>query len=960
MATVFVSHSSVDKNTLIQPLVDTLRARNHDVWYDTEAIQIGDSVTLAISDGLTRSRHYIIAISSSFLASSWCMRELGAIVSESISRDKRLIVLRVNNAHVPAILSDIHRIEIQTAAVEECRNATDRILRYLEGEQWCAPSARSYTPHDYATLLFQADRDQRFGNHLLTPDRDENLSAPQNEGVILIKPGGTFHEPCLREIFRRISTKCRIRQVRLYDGDLIQHRHLFDEQYVTSTKIAKGEIRLTRTDLEKIRQIYGRTAFKNRFGVEYNDNLIVPALHLCAGPYNLLPEELARLWEQGRESELFHNQSWNGLNKIGYQKSVFPIEIPSLSPPRVRLVLNGFIPGYKHLFTTPTSRVIAIHVSSEEPWRVVREELVGGNSDPLACQRGSIRRDAAERQIPLASPNDVVNGQRNVCHCSATLFDGMRELITWFEYRPSHTLLGRLFELQGFPVPEQAQAGLLPTISWWSRDYSIGRVLFEVCLSFSKEELRLQTDAFQDRVSRYALLAGTRPESIRQAPAFAAFINNGMRLSSAKDDLYLRCISELFNNREKSILFYEVAKEIRSLAAGRPDISAEVLAEAYRIAAGDLRFLDCPAYVSDCESFDLFKSLVVAELPEEALECAIRAEKNLVKDFRALNLGPDTEEVLTIQDNPAWKEFESMSERLDVPNAMVALVLCGGRSTRMASTIPKPVLPFRRKLLFTQVRDTITAATGGGAEIVAAVGFRSRLVKRALGTHVRCLTYEKTLGLAFRVATALESMADFDGVVLLSYTDMPLVSPEAITELLKAVDARRRFGLLTSVAPHLSGHIVESDRKVIGIVQQRLDPDKAHFWMRRDVGVYAFYNTEEFRSILRAIRNDNARREYIFADVVAALSDRGWDIVSVNEEPSNAYGINTAGELLATACGVYRANLGAVELGEILKTMATDYRMPELRVSDIHSLPDMLRMHSGPLHFFHWWNAQWQ
>ena len=165
---------------------------------------------------------------------------------------------------------------------------------------------------------------------------------------------------------------------------------------------------------------------------------------------------------------------------------------------------------------------------------------------------------------------------------------------------------------------------------------------------------------------------------------------------------------------------------------------------------------------------------------------------------------------------------------------------------------------------------------------------------------------------------------------------------------------------MTSHADHLSGHVEDSSGAITGIIQQRLDPDRAHSWMTRDVGVYAFYNTEEFRSALRAIQNGNVRREYIFADIVKILSDRGWDIVTVEERSSNAYGINTAGELLGVACGVDRPNLGMVELGEVLKTMSTDYRVPEVKPSDIHSLREMLRTHTGPLHFLQWWNTQWE
>jgi len=168
--------------------------------------------------------------------------------------------------------------------------------------------------------------------------------------------------------------------------------------------------------------------------------LIIPALDLIKAPYRMAPLTLAELWENGRGGGLFHNERWNGLNKIGYQKSVFPIEIPHAEPP-VRIVLNGFIPGYRQLFVDESARLVALHVSTIEPWRRIRDSVVGGDSDPLACEKGSIRRDAAEGRIPLDPKDNLVNGQRNVCHSSATLLDGMRELSIWFDYHDDQTVL---------------------------------------------------------------------------------------------------------------------------------------------------------------------------------------------------------------------------------------------------------------------------------------------------------------------------------------------------------------------------------------------------------------------------------------------------------------------------------------------------------------------------------------
>jgi bifunctional N-acetylglucosamine-1-phosphate-uridyltransferase/glucosamine-1-phosphate-acetyltransferase GlmU-like protein len=278
----------------------------------------------------------------------------------------------------------------------------------------------------------------------------------------------------------------------------------------------------------------------------------------------------------------------------------------------------------------------------------------------------------------------------------------------------------------------------------------------------------------------------------------------------------------------------------------------------------------------------------------------------------------------------------------------------------MGSTIPKPVLPLRDKFLFSHVRDLLLQATDNQAEVIAAVGFRSNLVRRALGGRALYLLFEKTLGLAFRVATCLESLAKYDGLVLISYTDMPLVSPHRVAELMAKVREPRTFGLIRSEAAHLSGHIVESGNRITRIVQQRLEPEQVKSWMARDVGVYVFYNTREFREALGSVQNDNVRQEYIFADVVQILSERGWDIVSVDEDPTNAYGVNTSGELLSVACGLNRSGLGAADLREMLKTLSEDYRMHDVNASDIQGFREVVRTHTGPLHFLQWWNSQWE
>jgi len=134
MAKIFVSHSSQD-NAVVQNLVEELKKNNHQIWYDTESLRVGDSLSLAISDGLSQSQYFVIVLSTKFLRSTWCMRELGAIIGETISRPKRLILLRLDGADVPAIVSDIIRIETSSVGAE-LTGAIAKVKDYLAGRAW--------------------------------------------------------------------------------------------------------------------------------------------------------------------------------------------------------------------------------------------------------------------------------------------------------------------------------------------------------------------------------------------------------------------------------------------------------------------------------------------------------------------------------------------------------------------------------------------------------------------------------------------------------------------------------------------------------------------------------------------------------------------------------------------------------------------------------------------------------
>lgn len=830
-------------------------------------------------------------------------------------------------------------------------------------------------PTQIVNLIFEAAKTNKFGENLFEDsfpefknDGQSTESLPFNEGVILVKPGGTFNQPCLKDIFSRIIQKCTVHKIRVFDGDMIKKRNLFDTQYESATKIATGETSLTPKDYHAIANIYNKPEFERAYGVKYSDDLVVPSLKLCEPPYNLTADEITRKWEEGRKSNFFWSNQWNGLNKIGFQKSVFPITFDKLSGTKVRIVLNGYIPGYRALFTSTDARIIAVHVSTKDTWKNIRDKVVGGKSNPAECLPGTIRRDAFDGKIPLDSQDNIVNGQRNVCHCSATLFDGMRELMIWFDYPIHQTLLGKLLQKNGIQlcnVSKETIDSILNDISWTTRDNTIEQELFEVYMHIVQDNLRGE-EARQEKMKRFAAETNVPLAAIQNCKDLVEFVHNARRFSVARENFYCTILCRMFASQDEKDKFREVAEEIRKLASNESQkILPEVLAEAYRIAASDLRFLQCTAYDKIARP-QHFHSMVFADLAREAIACAKRLRSNLINDILTLKDHPLPGSVEEMQKTTEWKDFlRNRPKNLDSERAkpeILAIILAGGRSTRMCSTIPKPMLPFREQVMLNVVLDILKQATDSKGSYYVATGFRSQLVQYALDNDsVHFIEYEKTLGLAFRAAICLESLEKWNEVpVILMYTDMPLVSPNKCKELIEQVRSsgdKRTFGIMTSQATYLSGHIKRESGKIERVIQQRLHPDLCWQGMERDMGVYVFHNSLEFRSVLMTLENNNVRREFIFADVVEMLVKKGWKIVSQEEEePDRARGINFARDLLFLASGVYHSRATKSEVWRVAQNY---YNLVLPEQWDVTTFRDTIQAHIGPLYCFPWWDQLW-
>jgi hypothetical protein len=82
----FISHDSRDKDELVRPLADKLRAMMCPVWYDEYSLKVGDSVRESIDRGLGDAPKCILVLSPNFLSNpGWTKGEFNAAMGKHFS-----------------------------------------------------------------------------------------------------------------------------------------------------------------------------------------------------------------------------------------------------------------------------------------------------------------------------------------------------------------------------------------------------------------------------------------------------------------------------------------------------------------------------------------------------------------------------------------------------------------------------------------------------------------------------------------------------------------------------------------------------------------------------------------------------------------------------------------------------------------------------------------------------------
>ncbi len=227
--------------------------------------------------------------------------------------------------------------------------------------------------------------------------------------------------------------------------------------------------------------------------------------------------------------------------------------------------------------------------------------------------------------------------------------------------------------------------------------------------------------------------------------------------------------------------------------------------------------------------------------------------------------------------------------------ALGCVILAAGEGKRMKSALAKPLHRVCGRTMMDHVLAYVAPLQPDVTAVVLGVG-REMMEQALAGRDVRLAVQREQLGTGHAVMAAAELFADFDGDLIVTCADIPLVRPETLQALLDEHRTRQAAAtVMTAVYddPTGYGRIVRDERGLVqAIVEHKDAPPEVRALKEINAGIYCF-NARRLFEVLAELRPDNAQGEYYLTDVIGRFVAAGEPVAAlVAEDPEEVMGIN--------------------------------------------------------------------
>ncbi|MCB0335055.1 MAG: NTP transferase domain-containing protein, partial [Bdellovibrionales bacterium] len=242
-------------------------------------------------------------------------------------------------------------------------------------------------------------------------------------------------------------------------------------------------------------------------------------------------------------------------------------------------------------------------------------------------------------------------------------------------------------------------------------------------------------------------------------------------------------------------------------------------------------------------------------------------------------------------------------------NDLAIVVLAAGKGTRMGSDTAKVLARVYGKSLIEHVLTTcltlkpcqITVVTGYQREIVES-HITAWWESHGSGETQLCFALqEQQLGTGHAAKSALPTLENFTGNILITYGDIPLVKADTFQACIKHHQTHHATVSLISIKGEYDnwyGRVVRShDNQVLKIVERK-DCSSAELLLdETNSGIYVV-DSSFLKPALDKLQNNNVQKEYYLTDIVEHAASEGQTVEAmVCFDADELRGVNTKQEL---------------------------------------------------------------
>ena len=226
---------------------------------------------------------------------------------------------------------------------------------------------------------------------------------------------------------------------------------------------------------------------------------------------------------------------------------------------------------------------------------------------------------------------------------------------------------------------------------------------------------------------------------------------------------------------------------------------------------------------------------------------------------------------------------------------MRAIVLAGGKGTRMKSPLPKVLHKISGKPMISYILGNLLSLKEMD-RVVAIVGYKRALVRKVLPAGVKAAVQKKMLGTADAVKAAIPAMKGYRGDTLIVCGDTPLITKQTLSALMGShIGGMNDVTIVTTILKEPTGYgriIRNKSGAVNGIVEEKSAPPAQKKIKEINSGIYC-YDWPKLEYALGRIKKNKIKGEYYLTDAIEIFRKKGFKIGTYTAgNPSEVMGVD--------------------------------------------------------------------